>query len=65
MPESSVFSGLIEAQGIEALNSNCFCVSLNEAALNRVLESELGEAGLYELARTPGGGFAPVYRYAG
>ncbi len=31
------------------LNSHCFCVSLDEAALRSALESELGQPGLYAL----------------
>jgi hypothetical protein len=31
------------------LNSGCFCISLDPAALRRALESEIGQAGLFEL----------------
>jgi hypothetical protein len=33
------------------LNRECFCLSLDEAALSRALEVELGEQGLYQLTR--------------
>ena len=33
------------------LNQQCFCVSLDEGALSRALETELGEEGLYQLTR--------------
>lgn len=33
------------------LNQQCFCVSLDEGALSRALETELGEEGLYPLTR--------------
>jgi hypothetical protein len=36
---------------IEALNSACFCVSLDTAALEKALESEIGQPGLFDLVR--------------
>ena len=36
---------------MEALNSECFCLSLNEAALARALDGELGETGLSDMIR--------------
>ena len=34
---------------IETLNSECFCISLDTAALRQALESEIGQPGLFEL----------------
>ena len=34
---------------IEVLNSACFCISLDSAALREALESEIGEPGLFDL----------------
>ena len=36
---------------IDVLNSACFCLSLDEAALARALDSELGQPGLSEMVR--------------
>lgn len=36
---------------IEALNSECFCISLDSEALGRALASEIGQPGLLELIR--------------
>ncbi len=36
---------------IEALNSRCFCISLDPAALRDALESTLGQPGLFELVQ--------------
>jgi hypothetical protein len=36
---------------IEALNSRCFCISLDTAALRDALESSLGQPGLFELVQ--------------
>ncbi len=33
----------------EVLNSECFCISLDKAALRQALESEIGEPGLFDL----------------
>ncbi|MDE2260870.1 MAG: hypothetical protein KGK17_11165 [Betaproteobacteria bacterium] len=37
--------------GHQDLNSLCFCISLDEAALRRALESELGQPGLFDLVQ--------------
>ena len=37
------------AVSIEALNDECFCISLDESALRRAMESEIGESGLFDL----------------
>jgi len=34
---------------MEVLNSECFCISLDTAALRQALESEIGEPGLFDL----------------
>lgn len=34
---------------VQALNDECFCFSLDKAALRRALESEIGQTGLFEL----------------
>lgn len=36
---------------LKVLNRDCFCLSLDETALSRALELELGEQGLYQLTR--------------
>jgi len=36
---------------MELLNSECFCISLDAAALRHALESEIGEPGLFDLIR--------------
>lgn len=36
---------------VQALNSECFCISLDTDALGRALESEMGQPGLLELVR--------------
>jgi len=36
---------------IETLNSRCFCISLDQAALRDALESTLGQPGLFDLVR--------------
>lgn len=38
-------------EGLTALNRECFCLSLDEGALSRALEAELGTQGLYQLTR--------------
>ena len=38
-----------ELDSIERLNSECFCLSLDTQALKQALESEIGQAGLFEL----------------
>lgn len=36
-------------QAVEALNNECFCISLDDAALRHALEQELGQPGLADL----------------
>ena len=36
---------------VEMLNSECFCISLDNQALKSALESEIGQPGLFELVR--------------
>ncbi|MEQ9396103.1 hypothetical protein [Haliea sp.] len=36
---------------MKALNQQCYCLSLDEAALGQALETELGERGLYQMTR--------------
>ncbi len=38
-------------EGLTAFNRECLCLSLDEGALSRALEMELGERGLYQLTR--------------
>ena len=40
-----------DVEAIEALNSECFCVSLDADALRHALESEIGQPGLFDLLR--------------
>lgn len=47
-PIRAAWCGVSDAQ---ALNSACFCISLDEAALARALDVELGESGLAALVR--------------
>ena len=37
------------ATSMTVLNSECFCISLDSAALRQALESEIGEPGLFDL----------------
>lgn len=39
------------AGSIEALNSDCFCISLDSEALRLALESEIGQPGLFDLVQ--------------
>lgn len=41
----------LDTQIVEALNHACFCFSLDQDALARALNSELGQAGLFDMAR--------------
>ena len=41
----------LDGVSVEALNSECFCISLDTGALGRALESEIGQPGLLELVR--------------
>lgn len=40
------------SRAAEALNNACFCLSLDDGALARALDSELGQPGLAEMVRT-------------
>jgi hypothetical protein len=42
---------LADVATAQALNSNCFCIGLDEAALRAALEAELGQPGLFELVQ--------------
>ena len=46
---ASVAVNFAELDSIERLNSECFCLSLDTQALKQALESEIGQAGLFEL----------------
>ena len=37
------------AVSMEILNSECFCISLDAAALRQALDSEIGQPGLFDL----------------
>jgi hypothetical protein len=50
MQKQSLLSTSIDAS-IEVLNSDCFCISLDTDALRRALESEIGQAGLFDLVQ--------------
>jgi hypothetical protein len=39
------------SNAVEVLNSECFCISLDQEALRRALESEIGQPGLFELVQ--------------
>ncbi len=41
----------VTSGGLNALNRECFCLSIDQAALSQALEVELGEPGLYQLTR--------------
>ena len=43
---SCVFPGTVS---MEVLNSECFCISLDDSALRRAMESDIGEPGLFDL----------------
>ncbi|MCJ7799449.1 MAG: hypothetical protein MUP33_06760 [Polaromonas sp.] len=47
LPEIAARHGV----SVEALNSGCFCISLDSDALGRALESEMGQPGLLELVK--------------
>lgn len=50
IPSTAPFAhALLDAVSIEALNSECFCISLDTEELRRALESEIGQPGLFEL----------------
>lgn len=48
---SARVSAALAEVSIETLNSRCFCISLDQAALRDALESSLGQPGLFELVR--------------
>ena len=50
-PSSTAAGGppLLDAESIEVLNSECFCISLDSVALRVALESAIGQPGLFEL----------------
>ncbi|MEO5672818.1 MAG: hypothetical protein ABIR26_19180 [Ramlibacter sp.] len=53
-PSTSVPSDGAEAVGsntVEVLNRECFCVSLDQDALRRALDAEIGQPGLFELVQ--------------
>lgn len=50
-PHVPIDNPFIGADRATTLNRECFCFSLDEAALSRALEAELGSAGLYQLTR--------------
>ncbi len=50
-PTTPLVSTSMDPGLIEALNSECFCVSLDRDALRQALESEIGQPGLFELVR--------------
>jgi hypothetical protein len=41
----------LETLTVESLNSDCFCISLDSAALRVALESSIGQPGLFELVQ--------------
>lgn len=48
---SSEAAAALAGVSIETLNSRCFCISLDAAALRDALESSLGQPGLFELVQ--------------
>lgn len=46
---SAALTGRLNKYAAEALNSGCFCISLDQAALRHAVESELGAPGLLAL----------------
>jgi hypothetical protein len=51
LPPPLLASASLGGVSIEALNSECFCISLDTEALGRALASEIGQPGLLELIR--------------
>ncbi len=51
LPAALVAPASLDDVSIEALNSECFCVSLDTDALQRAMESEIGQPGLFDLVR--------------
>jgi hypothetical protein len=50
-PNARVASALRDLASVEALNSECFCISLDQAALRAALESGIGSPGLFDLVQ--------------
>ncbi len=48
MSSHSKMLAVTQQDSIERLNSECFCISLDTAALRQVLESEIGQPGLFD-----------------
>jgi hypothetical protein len=48
---SAVQMAAHDSASIDVLNSECFCISLDTAALRQALESEIGQPGLFELVQ--------------
>jgi hypothetical protein len=38
---------------VEVMNSECFCIGLDESALRQAFESESGKPGLFDLIKQP------------
>ncbi len=51
MIETTTFGACENTEALTALNRECFCLSLDQAALSRALEVELGTPGLYPLTQ--------------
>ena len=49
--EAGTASSSAGAVSMEVLNSECFCISLDDLALRRTMESEIGEPGLFDLVQ--------------
>lgn len=47
--DTAAFSSNIKGLDAGPMNAGCFCISLDDGALRRALESELGSPGLYQL----------------
>jgi hypothetical protein len=50
-PSTATAAATLAGVSIETLNSRCFCISLDAAALRDALESTLGQPGLFELVQ--------------
>jgi hypothetical protein len=48
---AAVATASLNGASIEALNSDCFCISLDTEALRRALESKIGQPGLFNLVQ--------------
>jgi hypothetical protein len=51
LPQTADLAASLDAALIEALNSECFCISLDADALRLALQSEIGQPDLFELIR--------------